>query len=275
MLSIVERNLSHKIDAISITRGKNHLVLEMHFRELNEARAFYAFDHGRVDLLYGDHLSITKAGQPTREEASPDESTFYKGEAVGIKAGCGPTGVRLTFGKPDARVHERRRALAHELIEDEFASQTESSKRVRPKYVTRKAHREIINRAVKYLVDHSHEKITLTALSRAAHSSPHHLTRMITLYFDMPPFSLLKTIRTYKVFSSLLLDSETSLQAALREGFSDQSHLIRGFKDHFGLSPKRVLKTMYVEYDNSSTKILAAYPQREFTTYGSSESLGL
>lgn len=86
------------------------------------------------------------------------------------------------------------------------------------------------------------EKVSLTELSKTLDIHPVHLSRNFQKYFHC---NLGEYIRQLKVNKSLILlhDKSTPLvEIAAECGFADQSHFIRSFKEHLGITPLKYRK---------------------------------
>ncbi|SHH99612.1 AraC-type DNA-binding protein [Sporobacter termitidis DSM 10068] len=92
----------------------------------------------------------------------------------------------------------------------------------------------------KYLEEHYTESIALDDLCKLTGLSKYYLLRSFTKQKGISPYSYLETIRVDKA-KKLLERGVLPIAAALRTGFSDQSHFSNFFKKFIGLTPKQYL----------------------------------
>ena len=96
--------------------------------------------------------------------------------------------------------------------------------------------REEIERACAYMEEHYTELICLEQICRQAGLSKSTLLRAFTAEKGITPYCYLENIRIGKA-RKLLEQGVTPVEAALRTGFSDQSHFTNYFTRFIGLSP--------------------------------------
>lgn len=117
------------------------------------------------------------------------------------------------------------------LIE-EYSERSENEARAVPE------HRAETEKACLYMRENFSEHISLdklcrlTALSRAA------LVRMFAKEKGISPYRYLENIRL-EAAKRFLEQGETPVEAALKTGFSDQSHFTNFFRSYIGLTPKQ------------------------------------
>ncbi|MDD2994025.1 MAG: AraC family transcriptional regulator [Pygmaiobacter sp.] len=87
-----------------------------------------------------------------------------------------------------------------------------------------------------YLDQNYSETITLQQLSALTGWSKYHLLRTFTRQKGITPYSYLETVRVAQA-KRLLVQGVCPMDAALRTGFSDQSHFSNFFKKFIGLTP--------------------------------------
>ena len=87
-----------------------------------------------------------------------------------------------------------------------------------------------------YLDQNYSETITLQQLSALTGWSKYHLLRTFTRQKGITPYSYLETVRVAQA-KRLLIQGVCPMDAALRTGFSDQSHFSNFFKKFIGLTP--------------------------------------
>ncbi len=96
--------------------------------------------------------------------------------------------------------------------------------------------REEIEKACKYMEAHFSERIYLDQLCRYAGLSRSTLLRAFTKSKGVTPYRYLETIRIGEA-KKLLAEGAEPLEAAIRTGFSDQSHFTNYFNRFIGLTP--------------------------------------
>ena len=81
----------------------------------------------------------------------------------------------------------------------------------------------------------------LSVVDMAAHvgMSTSHFSRSFHRSLNMPPHRYLMARRLSRVLTFLATSSLPLAEIALLAGFSDQSHLSRRFRDHYGMTPHR------------------------------------
>ena len=87
-----------------------------------------------------------------------------------------------------------------------------------------------------YLDQNYSETITLQQLSELTGWSKYHLLRTFTRQKGITPYSYLETVRVAQA-KRLLVEGVCPMDAALRTGFSGQSHFSNFFKKFIGLTP--------------------------------------
>lgn len=96
--------------------------------------------------------------------------------------------------------------------------------------------REEIERACRFMEQHFAERICLDQICRCAGLSRSTLLRAFTKSKGVTPYSYLENIRIGKA-KKLLEQGVPPIEAALRTGFSDQSHFTNYFSRFIGLAP--------------------------------------
>lgn len=92
-----------------------------------------------------------------------------------------------------------------------------------------------------YLEKNYAKTITLDELSELAGMSKYHFLRSFTRQKGISPYSYLQTIRIGNA-KKMLEQGISPAEAALRTGFSDQSHLTNYFKKLIGLTPRQYMQ---------------------------------
>lgn len=95
-----------------------------------------------------------------------------------------------------------------------------------------------IQTACAYIENNFAEPITLGDLSKLSALNKYTLLRNFTKQRGVTPYQYLETIRVGEA-KKLLEKGAEPLEAAMRTGFSDQSHLTKFFKKLIGLTPKQ------------------------------------
>lgn len=96
--------------------------------------------------------------------------------------------------------------------------------------------REEIERACAFLQMHYAERISLEQICGCAHLSRSALLRAFTREKGITPYRYLETIRVNEA-KKLLEQGVLPVEAAMRTGFSDQSHFTNYFRQFIGLAP--------------------------------------
>ena len=89
-----------------------------------------------------------------------------------------------------------------------------------------------------YMRDHYHAPITNRHLARLAHMSVRAFERKFQASFHLTPQRYLKKLRLRMASRALVYTGDTLAEIATACGFSDQSHLTREFRRHFGRTPR-------------------------------------
>ena len=96
--------------------------------------------------------------------------------------------------------------------------------------------RQEIEKACEYMTAHFTERIYLDQICRHAGLSKSTLLRAFTKEKGVAPYRYLETIRINEA-KKLLSESVHPVEAAIRTGFSDQSHFTNYFNQFIGLAP--------------------------------------
>lgn len=89
-----------------------------------------------------------------------------------------------------------------------------------------------------YIVEHYTEGISLEVLSSVSNMNKYSFLRCFAKQMGITPYRYLETVRINK--SKQLLETGVSpVDAAIRSGFTDQSHFTNNFKEYIGLTPKQ------------------------------------
>jgi len=87
-----------------------------------------------------------------------------------------------------------------------------------------------------FLESHYSEEVRLETLARISGLSAFHLIRSFTRQFGVPPHAFQVVLRLNGA-KAALQNGATLAEAAVANGFCDQSHLHRHFRRSFGVSP--------------------------------------
>ncbi len=96
--------------------------------------------------------------------------------------------------------------------------------------------RQEIEKACAYMTEHFTERICLDQICRHAGLSKSTLLRAFTKEKGVTPYRYLETVRINEA-KRLLSESVPPMEAAIRTGFSDQSHFTNYFNQFIGLAP--------------------------------------
>jgi AraC family transcriptional regulator len=98
--------------------------------------------------------------------------------------------------------------------------------------------REKLKRAVAYIHDQLQTHLTVAAIAREVHISPHHFTLLFKQSTGQSPYQYVIEARTRKARELLASGRYSISEIAHQVGFADQSHLTRHIKRLFGITPK-------------------------------------
>jgi AraC-like DNA-binding protein len=93
-----------------------------------------------------------------------------------------------------------------------------------------------VRRALSLLMEAWDRNVTLEELADAAGVSRFHLLRLFSTELGVPPHAYQVQVRLAKA-REFIRAGMSLPEAAMASGFSDQSHLTRHFKYHFGMTP--------------------------------------
>ena len=89
-----------------------------------------------------------------------------------------------------------------------------------------------------YMRDHYHAPITNRHLARLAHMSVRAFERKFHHSFHLTPQRYLRKLQLRMASRALVYTGQSLAEIASGCGFSDQSHLTRAFRHHFGTTPR-------------------------------------
>ncbi len=113
--------------------------------------------------------------------------------------------------------------------------------------------REEIEKACRYMEQHFAERIYLDQICRHAGLSKSTLLRAFTKSKGVTPYRYLETIRISEA-KKLLSEGIPPVEAAVRTGFSDQSHFTNYFNQFIGLAPG-IYREIFSEKDRGRSGI--------------------
>lgn len=97
-------------------------------------------------------------------------------------------------------------------------------------------HQLILRRSIDYIEQNKNRRITLEDLEFATSCSRFQIIRMFRSETGVTPHAFIMQRRLVEA-RKMLARGEPAAEVAAELGFVDQSHLIRRFKDHFGVTP--------------------------------------
>ena len=101
---------------------------------------------------------------------------------------------------------------------------------------------DAIRTCLKYMSDHSHEKITLEEMAALVHLHPNYLCALFKSYTGQTLFDYLVRFRV-ETAAQLLKNEELSISSVCElVGIHSESHFYRKFKEIMGISPKAYAK---------------------------------
>lgn len=92
-----------------------------------------------------------------------------------------------------------------------------------------------------YLQQYFLEKVTLDQLERVSGLNKFHIIRLFKEAFKVPPHTY-QTLLRVNYAKRELRKSRVIAEVALEAGFYDQSHFIKVFKSHIGVTPEKYQK---------------------------------
>lgn len=94
------------------------------------------------------------------------------------------------------------------------------------------------------LNDSFNENVTLGILSKETGIHPVHISRMFPRYFGSTIGSYIRKVRVIKAIEYMFNTNHSLTQISSMCGFSDQSHFIRIFKLHQGITPSQYKRSI-------------------------------
>ncbi len=100
-----------------------------------------------------------------------------------------------------------------------------------------------LSKAVSFLEEHSHERLTLERLAREAHLSVNQFLRLFRQNFQTSPIDYLIRLRVRKACDLMRQTDRSITQIAFDVGFSDSNYFYRQFRKIMGASARDFRKT--------------------------------
>ena len=101
-------------------------------------------------------------------------------------------------------------------------------------------------------IKNSGEIYTVASLAQRADLSVRTLQRLFNQYIGLSPKWLLRKYRLHEALEELEANTLTMIELATQLEYTDQSHLIRDFKDMLGMSPAQYLSDRYAPENSRS-----------------------
>jgi AraC family transcriptional regulator len=96
-----------------------------------------------------------------------------------------------------------------------------------------------LNRVIEFVEEHLDQDITLAALAETAGMGPHYFSELFKQSLGISPHQYVLRRRIERGRKLLHNPSVSVLEAAIRSGFSDQSHFTKLFRRIVGVTPSR------------------------------------
>ncbi len=105
---------------------------------------------------------------------------------------------------------------------------------------TRRAHAQLVHRAIEFLVAHHREPILLADIARAAHASPFHFARVFHRVTGITVHECVECLRLASALEQLAEHRGNYWRLAKQTGFADAAHMSTVFRKRLGLPPMRI-----------------------------------
>lgn len=160
---------------------------------------------------------------------SPQENILCRHNFTG-KANSLPIREKVSV----TALHEKEELflLTFSRLAEEYSERSENAARADPEY------RAETEKACLYMRENFSEHISLDTLCRLTALSRAALVRSFAKEKGISPYRYLENIRL-EAAKRFLEQGETPVDAALKTGFSDQSHFTNFFRSYIGLTPKQ------------------------------------
>jgi AraC-like DNA-binding protein len=142
-------------------------------------------------------------------------------------------GVRRAAG--EFEIDELAFDLLDELLREPGRRTAETNRRSTS---TLRAHRDLAEGAKAELARQGVGKVDLSAVARAVHSSPYHLSRVFRAQTGTTLSGYLLRLRVRRAVSLLAEGAADLTRIALEAGFADHSHFTNAFRREFGTTPR-------------------------------------
>ena len=100
----------------------------------------------------------------------------------------------------------------------------------------------VLQRVIELMRERLTKSVSLAELAAAANLSAYHFTRQFRKATGFPPYRYFTILRLEKAKELIQTGNISLAEVALSLGFSDQPHLTRHFRRHFGVSPGEISK---------------------------------
>lgn len=97
-----------------------------------------------------------------------------------------------------------------------------------------------VTRAIGLMHQKNFETVSVADVARQVGTTKRELTRLFNRYLRMPPGEYWRSIRLNSARWMVINTDRSIAQIAYECGFTDSSHMIRWFKQRFGMTPKRM-----------------------------------
>lgn len=95
----------------------------------------------------------------------------------------------------------------------------------------------VIERAMAFIRDHAHERLSVEAVARHVAMSPSHFAHRFRAVARVSPMRYLKQLRLHEARTLMLAGGVAVGEAAFRVGYESASHFTRDFRAFFGAAP--------------------------------------
>lgn len=100
---------------------------------------------------------------------------------------------------------------------------------------------EDLTRLLSYIEEHLSEPISVAAIAKTLYISESTVERRFKEHLDMTPLDYIRKRKLQRA-AQLLRDGSSVLQAGLAAGYADNSHFIKLFRQHYGITPHHYKK---------------------------------
>lgn len=111
--------------------------------------------------------------------------------------------------------------------------------------------KELIKRAIKFIHEHYHEKISVKQIADQEFISEYYLIRLFKKYYGVPPYNYLMEYRLMRA-KNMILQQGSIRDVAQECGFSSANSFSRSFRCRFGVTPGQYCKSIAMPQESSS-----------------------